>query len=191
LTGGKIKPLVDRTHFVSSVDILPTVLELLGLPPLAGVDGRSWVPLIRGESQPDRDFVVTHVNTVSSGKNFAQRCVRTATHSYLWMAWPDGTAKFRVEAMSGLTFNAMNAAGKTDERIAARVKQLVVGEREQFFDLRVDPDERKNLVREAEQSAELARLRKLLLEHMRRTADPQLEAYTKTLAEAGVAVSGR
>src|SRR5207245_7003655 len=46
LRGPGLKPLVDRTHFVSSVDILPTVLELLGLPPLAGIDGRSGVPLM-------------------------------------------------------------------------------------------------------------------------------------------------
>ena len=45
------------------------------------MDGRSLVPLIRGESQAGRDHVVTHVNTVSSGKSFPQRCVRTKTRS--------------------------------------------------------------------------------------------------------------
>ena len=112
---------------------------------------------------PWPDHVFTHVNTVSSGKSFPQRCVRTATHSYIWMSWPDGKPKFRVEAMSGLSFNALNDAAKADKRIAPRVKQLQVGEREQLFDLQLDRDERKNRLRDPEYAAELDRLRKLLL----------------------------
>ena len=56
---------------------MPTILDILGVAKPAGMDGRSWLPLLKGEKQPDRDFVITHVNTVSSGKSFAQRCIRT------------------------------------------------------------------------------------------------------------------
>lgn len=34
---------------VRSIDIVPTLLELAGLPPLEGIDGQSLVPLMRGE----------------------------------------------------------------------------------------------------------------------------------------------
>lgn len=170
-----------REEFVSSVDILPTLLELLRLPPLADVDGRSWMPLLRGETQPDRDFVITHVNTVSSGKSFPQRCVRTKDFSYQFHAWPNGSPQFRVEAMNGITYNAMAKAAETDQRIKQRVDQLTVGTMEQFFDLRNDPDERANRVAKPEFQQELTRLKKLLLAHMERTQDPQLEAFRKTL----------
>lgn len=172
-----------REEFVSSVDILPTLLELLQLPPLEGVDGRSWMPLLRGESQPDRDFVITHVNTVSSGKNFPQRCVRTKDFSYQFHAWPNGTPHFRVEAMSGITYNAMARAAESDPKIKQRVDQLTIGTTEQFFDLRSDPDERRNRLTEAELQAEVSRLKKRLLEHMERTEDPQLAAFRKTFSE--------
>ncbi len=168
-----------REEFVSSVDIVPTLLEVLKQPPLSGVDGRSWLPLLRGESQPGRDFVITHVNTVSSGKSFAQRCVRTKEFSYQFHAWPNGTPHFRVEAMNGLTFGALAKAGETDARIKSRVEQLTVGKPEQFFDLRADPDERVNLVADPKHAAEVARLKKLLLAHMEKTADPQLENFRK------------
>lgn len=171
----------QREEFVSSVDIVPTLLEVLKQPPLAGVDGRSWLPLLRGESQADRDFVITHVNTVSSGKSFPQRCVRTKDFSYQFHAWPNGTPHFRVEAMSGLTFNALAKAGEADARIKARVQQLLVGSPEQFFDLRTDPDERVNLIADPKHRAEIARLRKLLLAHMEKTTDPQLENFRKVL----------
>ncbi len=170
-----------REEFVSSVDIVPTLLEVLKQPSLAGVDGRSWLPLLRGESQPDRDFVITHVNTVSSGKPFPQRCVRTKDFSYQFHAWPNGTPHFRVEAMAGITFGALAKAGETDARIKSRVEQLTIGQPEQFFDLRTDPDERVNLIADTKHAAEIARLKKLLLAHMEKTADPQLENFRKVM----------
>jgi len=41
---------------VGLVDVAPTVLELLGLPRLPDSDGRSVVPLIRGEKATPRDY---------------------------------------------------------------------------------------------------------------------------------------
>lgn len=174
-------PMQRREEFVSSVDILPTLLELLKLPPLAGVDGRSWLPLLRGETQPDRDFVITHVNTVSSGKSFPQRCIRTMHFSYQFHAWPNGTPQFRVEAMNGITYAALAKAAESDARIKSRVEQFIIGSPEQFFDLRTDPDERANLITEPKHKAEIDRLRKLLLVHMEKTGDPQLEGFRKLL----------
>ncbi len=167
-------------EFVSSVDVMPSVLELLGVKPPAGMDGRSWVPLLIGEAQPDRDFVVTHVNTVSSGKSFAQRCVRTKDRALMFHAWVGGPDKFRVEAMSGLSFAAMNAS--TDPVVRARVKQLVEGEPLMLFDTAADPTERKNLVRDPKYANDVAELSKKLLAHMKRTEDPQTKAFEAALA---------
>lgn len=179
---GLKQPGRDKTNLVSSVDLLPTVLEILQAPPLAGVDGRSLVPLIRGESQPDRDYVVTHVNTVSSGKSFPQRCIRTKDHAYMWHGWVDGTTLFKVEAMSGLTFNALAKAAESDPRIHDRIEQYHHGVNEQFFDLATDPDERKNVIADAANRQTLDRLRSLLLKHMERTDDPELANFRAALA---------
>ena len=159
---------------------MPSVLELLGMKPPAGMDGRSWVPLLNGETQADRDFVVTHVNTVSSGKSFAQRCVRTKDRALMFHAWVGGPDKFRVEAMSGLSFAAMNAS--TDPTVQARVKQLVEGEPLMLFDTAADPTERKNLIRDPKYANDVAELSKKLLAHMKRTEDPQTKAFEAALA---------
>ncbi len=55
--GGAGAGMVNST-LVSHIDLLPTMLELAGLdvPPI--MEGRSIVPLLRGEEDPDRDVVV-------------------------------------------------------------------------------------------------------------------------------------
>jgi N-sulfoglucosamine sulfohydrolase len=169
-------------EFVSSVDLMPTLLDLLVVKHPAGMDGRSWLPLLRGGKQDARDFVITHVNTVSSGMSLPQRCIRTKEWALLFHAWSDGTAKFRVEAMSGITYKALEAAGQKDERIAARVKQLRVGEPQMFFNEITDRAERNNLIYEPSCRPEIERLAKLLLAHMEKTEDPQTANFKKALA---------
>ena len=173
----------SHDEFVSSVDLLPTVLDILGVKHPDGLDGRTWLPLLKGEKQPDRDFVVTHVNTVSSGRSFAQRSIRTRTAALLFHGWSDGETRFRVEAMNGRTFAALAAAAKDDERIRARVDQFVVGTPLSFFDLAKDPDERTSRIADAQYRAEVERLAGLLAAHMERTKDPQLEAFRKALKQ--------
>lgn len=170
-----------RTEFVSSVDVMPSLLELLAVQPPAGMDGRSWVPLLKGDTQPDRDFVITHVNTVSSGKSFAQRCIRTKDRALMFHAWVGGPNKFRVESMSGLSFAAMNAS--TDATIQARVKQLVDGETLMFFDTAADPTERTNLIHDPKHANDVAVLSRKLLAHMQKTNDPQTTAFEAVIAK--------
>ena len=51
---GKVKPgVVDTEHFISGIDFMPTILEAAGLPAPAGMDGRSFLPLLTGR-RPSR-----------------------------------------------------------------------------------------------------------------------------------------
>jgi hypothetical protein len=127
--------------------------------------------------------VITHVNTVSSGKSLPQRCIRTKDHSLMFHGWVGGEVPFRVEAMSGLSFAAMNAAD--DAKVRARVKQLVEGEPLMFFDLAADPTERVNRIDDPKYASEIAELSTGLLEAMRRTEDPQTEAFAAAIARWG------
>ena len=51
-------PAADVSAMVTLVDVLPTVLEVIGLDPAVGVDGRSLMPLVRGETTAHRDVVM-------------------------------------------------------------------------------------------------------------------------------------
>jgi N-sulfoglucosamine sulfohydrolase len=172
-----------QVHYemTSSVDIMPTILDIIGVDKPNGMDGRSWLPLMNGETQSDRDYVVTHVNGVSSGDFFPQRCIRTLTSSLIFDPWVDGKKKFKVEAMSGLSYEALAEAGKTDARIQARVDQYIKGRLLAFYDLKKDPEERTNVIEDPTYKAEVERLEQLLLTHMEKTNDPQLESFKAVL----------
>jgi N-sulfoglucosamine sulfohydrolase len=171
-----------REEFVSSVDLMPSLLEILRVPAPGGLDGRSWLPLLRGETQPDRDHVFTNVNSVSSGIFFPQRCVRTATRALMFHAWAAPDASFKVEAMNGLSYAALAEAAKTDARIAGRVDQLIHGYVLAFYDLTKDEAERRNEIANPAFAAEVAKMKTQLLGYMERTSDPQLANYRKALA---------
>jgi N-sulfoglucosamine sulfohydrolase len=54
---GTISPgSVDSSHFVSGIDLMPTLMEIAGLPRVPGLDGRSFLPLLHQEEQEDRDY---------------------------------------------------------------------------------------------------------------------------------------
>ena len=74
----------------------------------------------------------------------------------MFHTWVGGPNPFRVEAMSGLSFAAMNASD--DPRVQARVRQLVEGEPLMLFDTAADPGERKNLVRDPKYAADYKRV---------------------------------
>lgn len=173
------KPFLNKDDFISSVDIMPTVLELMKVEKPAGMDGRSFLSILNGKTRADRDHVFTHVNTVSSGKAFPGRCVRSKTRAYMFNSWPDGKTRFKVEAMGGLSYQAMVEAGKSNPKIQSRMDQYILRSREEFYDEEKDPDERKNLIGDPVYQKEIQMMRKLLLEQMEKTSDPLLPEFRK------------
>lgn len=174
---GMGKPFVNKTDFVNTIDIMPTVLELLNLPKPPGMDGRSFLPILKGEKQDGRDHVFTYVNTVSSGKAFPGRCIRTHSRAYLYNSWPDGKTQFRVEAMSGLSFKALAEAAARDPKIKARVEQYLFRMTEEFYDIEKDPDERVNLINDPKYTKEIGQMKAQLLAEMKRSGDPLLDPF--------------
>ena len=62
---GHIAPDIRCPHLVELVDIMPTVLDLLGLDVPYGVQGRSLAPFLRGDTYEAREFVVSECGEAS------------------------------------------------------------------------------------------------------------------------------
>lgn len=176
---GKVKPGTrDSVHWVSTMDIMPTVLEIAGLPVPPGLDGRSLLPLLKGDSQDGRDQVFVTQNYIRPGLQvYPMRAVHGPDYSYIFNAWSDGRKKFDGECHSGLTWAAMKEATANDKKVAARVKQISLRQPEELYDVRLDPWCLHNLAADPAHAGAREKMRALLEEDMRRTHDPLLDYF--------------
>jgi len=175
---GRTKPgLVDKQHFISGIDFMPTALDAAGLPQPKGMDGSSFLPVLLGKRQPERDKVFTQFHETSGRNRYPMRCVQNQRFGYIFNPWSDGQRVFRNESQAGLTFNAMKAAAETNDSVAARVKLFQYRLVEEFYDFKNDPDALHNLIDDPTYKQEIQNMREALLEWMRKTGDPALEAF--------------
>ena len=186
---GVTKPgSVDTNHLVSTLDFAPTLLDAAKLPPIPGIDGRSFLPSVRGEKMPGWDRVFTFYNAAFGNNWLPMRCLRTKDRAYIWNAWSDGQREYHTENMAGLTWKAMLAAATNDPAIKARTDFYLHRVLEEFYDLTNDRCERKNLIADPSRQADIEAMRQELLALMRRTGDPFTEAFAhredKALASA-------
>ena len=157
-TRGTVDP-----RFVESVDVVPTVLDTLGVAgPSHLLEGRSLLPLLHGGAAPEwRDFTYSELDysyrnaRLILGKNVHQcRAFSLRTHRWRYVYWLD--------------------------------------EPEQLYDLSADPNEFHDLGRDASTEAVRSELRDRLLGFMARRShrstvtDASVESGTNTYKNAGV-----
>ena len=170
---------VDDTHLVSAVDFLPTLLDVAGIEHPDGLDGRSFEPLLRGESQEGRDLVYKVYNENSGGNRNTMRGIQTAKFLYLFNPWSDGERTMATATNNTVSWKRMQSLAKEDSAIAERVDLMVHREVEEFYDIENDPDCLRNLVDEPAYEEELGRHRRLMRKTMTETGDHVLEAFQK------------
>jgi N-sulfoglucosamine sulfohydrolase len=177
---GEVKAATrDREHFVSGIDVAPTLLDAAGLPTLAGADGRSLKPLFKGERQQDRKRVFTMVERIWAGKEYPMRAVVEEDFLYIWNGWADGKTRFQNESQSGRSMKAMREAAKNDPDLARRVDHFVHRCREEMYDLKNDPDCLHNLIAKPNDawSPRASAMTKSLWHWMKETGDPQRGSF--------------
>ncbi len=183
---GRIKPgTVDKQHFISGIDFMPTALDAAGAAIPGGMDGSSFLPVLLGKRQPERDKVFTQFHQTSGRNRYPIRCVQNHRFGYIFNPWSDGQRVFKNESQSGLTFNAMKAAAQKDDSVAARVRLFQYRVVEEFYDFKNDPDGLHNLINDPDYKEQIEKLRKDMLDWMKKTGDPALNSLeNRTSPEA-------
>ena len=181
---GTVKPDTHETeHVVAGVDFAPTILDALGLPPMKGMDGRSFLPMLKGKKQKGREFVYTHINTIASKRSYSMRSLQGKRYGLIWNGWHDGKTTFRNESMSGLTWKAMAKAAESDPKLAKRVKHYLYRTPFEFYDYGRDPDALNNLINNEEHAKLVDRYAEELLKVMKKTKDHEIGRYKKALSK--------
>ncbi|MEN6478820.1 MAG: sulfatase [Anaerolineales bacterium] len=157
LAGGRVCDAL-----VSQIDVFPTLCELLAIQPPAWLQGRSLLPLIRGEADEINDAVYGEVTYHAAYE--PMRTVRTKRYSYIRRF-----GERKTPVLPNLDDSPSKAlwlaSGWAEQELAA----------EQLYDLILDPTEAHNIAGEPRLAGVLADMRARLEAWMRRTNDPLLQ----------------
>jgi arylsulfatase A-like enzyme len=158
-SGGRI-----INSMVSTVDIFPTICELLEIEQPERLDGTSIMPLIRSEKEEIRDELFGQVNYHAAYQ--PMRSVRTERYKYIRRY---GNMKKPVlpNCDDGLSKQYWLDHGWRD---------MVLPE-EELYDLVFDPGERNNLADKPENEDALVMMRSRLDKLMRTSGDPLARGY--------------
>ena len=173
---------------VSLADIAPTLLEGTGSPIPRSMTGRSLLSLLRGGSQPGRDYVFfereRHANVRRGDLSYPARAVRSRDFLYVQNLrpdrWPAGDPEmyFAVgpfgDIDGGLTKTLL--LDRRADAAIAKYFELATGKRpaDELYDLRRDPDQIVNVAADPGHRQVRQRLRAALDQWRRDTADPRL-----------------
>ena len=173
---------IDSTHMISAIDLQPTILDAVGLPPATASDGRSFLPLLHGKSQTNRDNVYSQFYHIHGADALPMYSVLTKQSIYIFNPWSNGERNFR--RLGTASYKAMREAAKTDTAMAARIRHLIFRTVEESYNLRTDPNCLINLLGSdmtltTEQNHEVEALRIKLREWMVNVKDPALDAFDR------------
>jgi N-sulfoglucosamine sulfohydrolase len=146
---------------VSHVDVYPTLCELAGVDIPDFVQGRSLMPIVRGDAESVRDEVFAELTYHAAYE--PQRAVRTDRFKYI-RYYLDGPPVL-ANVDDSMTKDLMVQLGWADRPV----------DREQLYDLPLDPNEMRNVVGEPHYEPIRRELSDRLDAWMRETDDPLLD----------------
>ena len=170
---------IDEGHLVSAVDVLPTLLDGLGLSSPTDLDGRSFLPTLRGQPQADRDLVYTFHNENSGRNRSPMRSVQTKRFGYIFNPWSDGSRVFRTATTGTLSYRAMQRRAVSDPSVAARLSMFEHRVPEELYDYEHDPDALHNLIDDPTYAKIADELREEMRSIMEESHDPLLELFNR------------
>ncbi|MBA2278231.1 MAG: sulfatase [Chloroflexia bacterium] len=156
LRGGKINDAL-----VSQIDVFPTICDLLGIEHPSWLQGRSLLPLVRGETDVVNDAIFAEVTYHAAYE--PQRAVRTDRWKYI-RRYGEHPGPVLPNVDGGPSKDLWLHYGWRERPLA----------HEQLYDLIFDPNEANNLADDPAYAEPLADLRARLDGWMHDTADPLL-----------------
>ncbi|MCF7790317.1 MAG: sulfatase [Prosthecobacter sp.] len=176
---GVTKPgAVDDEHMISTVDLLPTILDMLNIASPGGFDGSSFTAVLKGEKQPPgRTMIFKEHNENAGGQNTPMRAVQTKDFVYIFSPWSNGTRVMSGATNGTSTCRQMRVLARTNEQIAARIDLFDHRVPEEAYEVSYDPDALTNLIAKPENATQVADLEKAMEDWMVKTKDPLLEVF--------------
>ena len=172
---GHVKPGTRTSAMVSWIDFLPTLLEVAGGDTPSGIDGRSFLAVLKGLRTTHRDRIFTTHSGDGQFNIYPMRALRRGNWKYVRNLFPDYAFTTHIDLPVNLGqrayFATWEAAAATNAGAAAIVKRYHQRPPEELFNLTEDPNELRNLASAPGQARRLKRMRNELEKWMRSQGD--------------------
>lgn len=146
---GKIQAGAQTDAMVSWVDILPTLIDIGGGEVPKNLDGRSFAPVLYGDTETHRERIFTTHSGDRKMNVYLSRSIRTEQYKLIYNPHPEFAFTTHIDLLlretSGDYFKQWTELAKTDKH-AADVLASYYGRPEyELFNLQEDPNELTNL----------------------------------------------
>ncbi len=165
---GVTKPGMSCDAMVSFVDITPTFIDIAGGEPPRGLDGKSFLAVLKGTEESFRDTIYASHTRDGNMNVFPQRCVRDTRYKYILNLDPESTWTTHWTKVSGIreshkeVWDTWVEKARTDPYAARIVKLNERHPREELYDTQTDPDELNNIAGNPEMRPVLLQMREQL-----------------------------
>jgi len=176
--------LIDKEHMVAEVDLFATFLDATGVTLDAELDGKSFMPLLKGKKQKGWEYHFGEIDYKIGGKATPMRSVDDKRFRYIFNPWH----------MSGYRYANSNEGEilKTIEKDPeyqayldwAKMYRYRVPE--ELYDVVKDPDATNNLINDPKYKKELERLQKVLRAWMIEKEDVAISMFDNRHEKAKV-----
>ena len=143
---GSIEAGSESSAIVEYTDVVPTILEAAGAAIPEKIDGRSFLPVLRGERTSHSDYAFSLQTTrgvMGYEEPYGIRSVVGERYRYIRNLFPEN--RFSIPASRSI----LQEANNLDEADQSRARRYVSRPAEELYDVIADPYCRKNLVNDA------------------------------------------
>jgi N-sulfoglucosamine sulfohydrolase len=172
---GVIRPGTRTAAMIQWIDLLPTLIAAAGGTVPAGIDGRSFLPVIRGGTAAHRDVIFTTHSGDGRMNVYPIRAIRTADWKLLLNLRPEFAHTTHIDKAlardGGRYWISWFERAQADATAAAIVQRYHARPAVELYDLHADPHEQRNLVAEPAHAARVRDLRAQLEKWMESQGD--------------------
>lgn len=146
---GTIKPNTQSEAIVQYEDITPTLVNIAGGKPIQNLDGKSFLPVLTGQSEELRDYAYGIHNNIPEGPAYPMRSIRDKQYKLILNLTPEKEyrIKYYMNAVPAkmIVWTSWMEAAKTSEQAKFVTERVMHKPAIEFYDTQRDPFELKNL----------------------------------------------
>tara|TARA_B100000809_G_scaffold19840_2_gene17457 strand:+ start:3099 stop:4637 length:1539 start_codon:yes stop_codon:yes gene_type:complete len=181
---GKTVAGTASNSLISTIDLVPTILDAVGLDIPKNLPGKSLLGLVSDPKKVHHSHVVATLNGVH-GEHFEMRSIIDQEHIYIYNRFAHkGYKYYGGEFSGGLSLKGMQRAAKKDPAVKKRLDFLWQRAPEEIYDVNKDPSALNNLLAQDNAHKKLATYRQAMHALMKSIDDPYLADFEDLLDQS-------